>query len=159
MVIGVKDSGADWPHTRRLLERFPALEILCGEETHLPQALALGGAGTICGLANFVPQLLRRLIASHEPDESARLLALLQALGAAIERHASFAQGLRVLIAELTGEPAWLRTLPPLVAARRSAARRAGRRVPRARRRDRGRARRPPGRGGGHPLTAPAGSR
>jgi 4-hydroxy-tetrahydrodipicolinate synthase len=114
VVIGVKDSGADWPHTRRLLERFPALEILCGEESHLPLALALGGAGTICGLANVVPQLLRRLIASDEPEDSARLLALLQALGAAIERHATFAQGLRVLIAELTGEPAWLRTLPPL---------------------------------------------
>jgi 4-hydroxy-tetrahydrodipicolinate synthase len=114
VVIGVKDSGADWPHTRRLLERFPTLEILCGEETHLPQALAQGGAGTICGLANAVPRLLRRLIDSRDPGETAALLASLQALGEAIDRHATFPQGLRVLIAELTGEPAWLRTLPPL---------------------------------------------
>ncbi len=113
-MIGVKDSGADWPHTRRLLERFPRLEILCGEETHLPRALALGGAGTICGLANIVPQLLRRLIETQDADESLALLGLLQTLGEAIERQASFPQGLRVLIAEQTGEPAWLRTLPPL---------------------------------------------
>ena len=66
VVIGVKDSGADWHFTRQLLERFPQLQILCGEETHLPQALAQGGAGTICGMANFVPELIA------PPDRPAR---------------------------------------------------------------------------------------
>ncbi len=42
VVVGVKDSGFDWAFTRSLLERFSELEILTGEESHLPQALAAG---------------------------------------------------------------------------------------------------------------------
>ena len=114
VVIGVKDSGADWPFTRRLLERFPRLEILCGEETHLPQALAQGAAGTICGMANFVPELLRRLIDRPDSDEGAMLLERLCAISARIERSGSFHRALRALVADVTGEPAWLRCLPPL---------------------------------------------
>jgi 4-hydroxy-tetrahydrodipicolinate synthase len=113
VVIGVKDSGADWPFTRQLLERFPELEILCGEETHLPQALAQGGAGTICGMANFVPQLMRRLI-DRRDSEGAALLERLCALSAAIDRSGAFHRALRALVADVTGEPAWLRCLPPL---------------------------------------------
>jgi 4-hydroxy-tetrahydrodipicolinate synthase len=114
VVIGVKDSGADWSCTRRLLVRFPQLEILCGEETHLPQALALGGAGTICGMANFVPELMRRLIDSRDPGEGAALLERLCALSERIERCGPFHPALRALIAGRTGEPAWLRCLPPM---------------------------------------------
>ncbi len=114
VVIGVKDSGFDWDFTRSLLERFPGLEILTGEESHLPQALALGGAGTICGMANFMAPLLRRLIDSRDPEASAALLEALVAVGRALERAGSFHQGLRALVADQTGEPAWLRCLPPM---------------------------------------------
>jgi 4-hydroxy-tetrahydrodipicolinate synthase len=114
VVIGVKDSGADWRFTRQLLERFPQLQILCGEETHLPQALAQGGAGTICGMANFVPELLRRLIDRRDPGEGAVLLERLCALSELMERSGSFHRALRALVADRTGEPAWLRCLPPM---------------------------------------------
>jgi 4-hydroxy-tetrahydrodipicolinate synthase len=114
VVIGVKDSGADWPHTRQLLERFPQLEILCGEETHLPQALALGGAGTICGMANFAPGLMRRLIDRRDSGEGAVLLDLLCRISEAIDHSGAFHRALRVLVADRTGEPAWLRCLPPM---------------------------------------------
>ena len=114
VVVGVKDSGFDWAFTRSLLERFPGLEILTGEESHLPQALALGGAGTICGMANFMAPLLRRLIDSRDPAATKVLLEPLVAVGRAIERAGSFHQGLRALVADQTGEPAWLRCLPPM---------------------------------------------
>jgi 4-hydroxy-tetrahydrodipicolinate synthase len=114
VVIGVKDSGADWRHTRQLLERFPQLEILCGEETHLPQALALGGAGTICGMANFVPELLRRLIDRRNSGEWAALLDRLCRISEAIDQSGAFHRALRALVADRTGELAWLRCLPPL---------------------------------------------
>jgi 4-hydroxy-tetrahydrodipicolinate synthase len=114
VVIGVKDSGSDWAFTRGLLERFPELQILCGEESHLPQALAAGGAGTICGMANFMAPLLRRLIDSDDPGERQALLDLLVAAERAIDRAGSFHQGLRALVADQTGEPAWLRCLPPM---------------------------------------------
>ncbi len=114
VVIGVKDSGFDWAFTLRLLERFPELQILTGEESHLPPALAAGGAGTICGMANFMAPLLRRLIDSDDPGERQRLLGQVVAAGRAIERAGSFHQGLRALVADQTGEPGWLRCLPPM---------------------------------------------
>jgi 4-hydroxy-tetrahydrodipicolinate synthase len=114
VVIGVKDSGFDWAFTRSLLERFPELQILTGEESHLPQALDQGAAGTICGMANFMPGLLRRLIDTDDAHERQGLLDLLVAAGQAIERAGSFHQALRALVADLTGEPAWLRCLPPM---------------------------------------------
>jgi 4-hydroxy-tetrahydrodipicolinate synthase len=114
VVIGVKDSGADWHFTRQLLECFPQLQILCGEETHLPQALAQGGAGTICGMANFVPELIRRLIDRRDPGEGAVLVERLRALSERMERSGSFLRALRALVADRTGEPAWLRCLPPM---------------------------------------------
>ncbi len=114
VVIGVKDSGFDWAFTQSLLERFPELEILTGEESHLPQALAQGGAGTICGMANFIPGPLRRLIDTEDARECQGLLDLVVALGRAIDHAGSFHQALRALVAELTAEPAWLRCLPPM---------------------------------------------
>ena len=113
VVIGVKDSGFDWALTRSLLERFPELEILTGEESHLPQALALGGAGTICGMANFIAPLLRRMIDTDDPHERQSLLDLLVAIGQAIDRSGPFHQGLRAILADQTGEAAWRRCLPP----------------------------------------------
>ena len=112
VVIGVKDSGFDWAFTLGLVERFPELQILTGEESHLPQALAAGGAGTICGMANFMVPLLRRLIDREDPGQA--LLDRLVAAGRAIERAGSFHQGLRALVADQTGEPGWLRCLPPM---------------------------------------------
>ncbi len=113
VVVGIKDSGFDWGFTHSLLERFPELEILTGEESHLPQALALGGAGTICGMANFSAPLLRRMIDTDDPHERRILLDLLVAIEQAIDRSGAFHQGLRAILADQTGEPAWQRCLPP----------------------------------------------
>ena len=114
VVAGVKDSGFDLAFTRGLLERFPALQILTGAESQLPQALAAGGAGTICGMANFMPGLLRRLIDTADPRESAALLDLLVAAERAMDQSGSFHPALRALLADLTGEPAWQRCLAPM---------------------------------------------
>jgi 4-hydroxy-tetrahydrodipicolinate synthase len=114
VVAGVKDSGFDLAFTRGLLERFPGLQILTGAESQLPQALAAGGAGTICGMANFMPGLLRRLIDTVDPRESAALLDLLVAAERAMDQSGSFHPALRAILADLTGEPAWQRCLAPM---------------------------------------------
>jgi 4-hydroxy-tetrahydrodipicolinate synthase len=63
IVSGVKDSAGDWNNTATLLERTPQLDILVGHEPHLPQLMRRGGAGTICGVANVYPGIVRALLA------------------------------------------------------------------------------------------------
>ena len=64
VVAGVKDSSADWTHTERLLARVPRLDILVGHEPHVPRLLRAGGAGTICGVANVYPSIVKALFAA-----------------------------------------------------------------------------------------------
>jgi 4-hydroxy-tetrahydrodipicolinate synthase len=110
-IAGVKDSGGDWDHTLRLIQGFPGLAILTGTEVHLPQALAAGGAGTICGLANVMPALLRRLV--ERPDEAGRLVPRIQAIDDLISAY-PFIPACKAAVAALTGQRDWRRVTPPL---------------------------------------------
>jgi 4-hydroxy-tetrahydrodipicolinate synthase len=123
VLAGVKDSECNLDHTRRLLSRFGELAIFVGFEPHLPAALAAGGAGTICGIANLFPRLLRRLYdhalgADHYDD-----LKRVESFITALDRYPLFA-AFKALQAELAGDSGWAALRPPLVALD-SAARRA----------------------------------
>jgi 4-hydroxy-tetrahydrodipicolinate synthase len=115
VLAGVKDSECNLDHTRRLLSRFGDLAIFVGFEPHLPAALAAGGAGTICGIANLFPRLLRRLYdnaltADHHDD-----LKRVESFIAALERYPLFA-AFKALQAELVDDDGWAALRPPLVA-------------------------------------------
>jgi len=115
VLAGVKDSEGNLDHTRRLLSRFGDLAIFVGFEPHLPAALAAGGAGTICGIANLFPRLLRRLYdnaltADHHDD-----LKRVESFIAALERYPLFA-AFKALQAELADDDGWAALRPPLVA-------------------------------------------
>lgn len=114
LIAGVKDSECNLEHSLRLLAAFPKLPIFVGYEPHLPAALAAGGAGTICGVANLYPRLIRRLFdracdASHGDD-----LASVERFVAIAESFPLFS-AFKALQADLTGDPAWNRLRPPLV--------------------------------------------
>lgn len=113
-IAGVKDSAGDLEFTLGLIRRFPGLQVLTGTEVHLAEAIAAGGAGTLCGLANVMPQLLRRLIDGGSADR-ARLTAEVDALDALLTG-APFAAVLKAVIAGQTGEERWRRVMPPLLA-------------------------------------------
>jgi 4-hydroxy-tetrahydrodipicolinate synthase len=122
LIAGVKDSECNLEHSLRLLAAFPKLSIFVGFEPHLPAALAAGGAGTICGVANLYPRLIRRLFdhaagASHRED-----LACVERFIAILEGFPLFA-AFKALQAELTGDPGWNRLRPPLVPLEASARR------------------------------------
>ena len=115
VLAGVKDSECNLDHTRKLLSRFGDLAIFVGFEPHLPAALAAGGAGTICGIANLFPRLLRRLYdnaltADHHDD-----LKRVESFIAALERYPLFA-AFKALQAELADDDGWAALRPPLVA-------------------------------------------
>lgn len=121
-VAGVKDSGGDCAVTASLLQNCPDLSVFTGTEIHLPDLLAAGGAGTICGLANAIPRLLRRIADSPSPEERRRLVSAVQAVDDLLCR-APFIPSLKAVIAESLGRPDWRRVVPPMMELPETAAR------------------------------------
>ena len=114
VLAGIKDSEGVLDHTRRLLARFRELAIFVGFEPDLPAALAAGGAGTISGIANLYPRLMRRL---HDDALKAGYhedLARVEAFIAQLERYPLFA-AFKTLLAELSSDRGWEALRPPLV--------------------------------------------
>src|SRR6185369_458116 len=112
-IAGVKDSGGDLDFTEGLLRRFSHLSIFTGSEIHLPQVMASGARGTICGLGNVMPRLMRGLFDARTPFERRRLVPLIIA-GDNILSRRPFIPSVKALIAEAEGNPAWRRVLPPM---------------------------------------------
>jgi 4-hydroxy-tetrahydrodipicolinate synthase len=68
IVTGVKDSSCDYPTTEAFLKAHGELAILVGDERLLGRAVRAGAQGSICGVANLVPHLLRPIV--HEGAEN-----------------------------------------------------------------------------------------
>jgi 4-hydroxy-tetrahydrodipicolinate synthase len=112
-IVGIKDSGGDLDFTEGLLRRFSHLSIFTGTETHVPQLLAGGARGTICGLANVMPRLMRAMF--DAPNLFERRRHVQQILGADIVlSRRPFIASVKALVADSTGIPAWRRVLPPM---------------------------------------------
>jgi len=103
VVAGVKDSAADWDNTARLLERVPHLDLLVGHEPHLPKLMRGGGAGTICGIANVYPDLVRALLARDvAPAAEARMAQFRDVLS-----RFPFLPAFKAIKAAQTGDAGW----------------------------------------------------
>lgn len=65
VIAGIKDSSGNWETQAEYLKDHAAdLAVLVGDERQLARSIALGGQGSICGLSNFQPGLLKSII--HE---------------------------------------------------------------------------------------------
>jgi 4-hydroxy-tetrahydrodipicolinate synthase len=112
-IVGIKDSGGDLDFTEGLLRRFSHLSVFTGTETHVPQLLASGGHGTICGLANVMPRLMRAMF--DAPNLFERRRHIQQILGADIVlSRRPFIASVKALVADSTGIAAWRRVVPPM---------------------------------------------
>jgi len=114
VIAGVKDSSGDWENTAALLKIARDLTILVGHEPFLPRALKAGAAGTICGLGNYRPALLRRLNDSAGRPEEARLVDVIGKL-AALVTDVPFVPAMKALMAAESGEARWLNVRTPLL--------------------------------------------
>jgi 4-hydroxy-tetrahydrodipicolinate synthase len=114
VIAGVKDSAGNFSHTRTLLERFRTLSVFVGHEPHLPAALAAGGAGTICGIANVYPRLIRRIHDHPASPATKDDVAQVEAFIALFERFPVFA-AFKALVAEVTQDPGWEALRVPLM--------------------------------------------
>jgi 4-hydroxy-tetrahydrodipicolinate synthase len=109
----VKDSGGDLDFTEAVIRRFSHLSIYTGSEIHLPQALAAGARGTICGLGNAMPRLMRAMFDAPTAFDRRRLVPALLS-GDGILSRKPFPASVKAVLAAVTGQPGWNRVLPPM---------------------------------------------
>jgi 4-hydroxy-tetrahydrodipicolinate synthase len=112
-IAGIKDSGGDLDFTEALLRRFSHLSIFTGTEVHVPQVLASGGRGTICGLANVMPRLMRAMFDAPNLFERRRYSQQMLGADMVLSRR-PFIASLKSLVADSTGIANWRRVLPPM---------------------------------------------
>jgi 4-hydroxy-tetrahydrodipicolinate synthase len=111
VIAGVKDSAGDWTNTQALLARVPQLTILVGHEPHLPRLLRAGGAGTICGVANLFPALVKALLSPGvTPADEQRVATFIE-----IAFRQPFLAGFKAILAEQTRNPGWQAVRAPLL--------------------------------------------
>ena len=115
-IVGIKDSSCELSHSLALAETFMReLTVYVGNEVDLPELGRRGSTGAVSGLANFMPRLVHRLVT--QPDapgtahDRARVVQLLALLGGY-----ALTPALKGIMAMLSGDKAWLRVRPPLVA-------------------------------------------
>lgn len=114
-VSGVKDSSGDFDGFLAFRRAAPDVAALVGAEVLITRALAAGGAGSICGMVNLVPALVRRMFT--DPTAEADMIAACAPIDGI--------PMLKAVQAALTGETIWRAMRPPLVPADAAAAERA----------------------------------
>ena len=111
VIAGVKDSAGDWSNTAALLARVPQLAILVGHEPHLPRLMRAGGAGTICGVANLFPSLIRALLTpTVTAVDEKRVVDFIE-----IAFRQPFLAAFKSILAEQTHNAGWRAVRAPLV--------------------------------------------
>jgi 4-hydroxy-tetrahydrodipicolinate synthase len=105
-ILGVKDSACKPEETMQLIEVHGDLLILVGDETYLGRACAAGADGSICGLANVVPEAVIAVARSGVDDS--RIRALVEAIA-----RDPIAM-LKALVGYIRHDLAWDRPRPPL---------------------------------------------
>ena len=113
--MGVKDSSGDLAHSLALAKAFPKLSILVGSEPHIAPVMLEGGSGSVNGLGNIAPGLMRRVIsapANVSADDVKLMTSLLALLGALPGM--PFVGVYKMMLAEQTGDDFWLNMRAPL---------------------------------------------
>lgn len=113
VIAGVKDSGGDIDFTEGLLRRFSHLSIFTGSETHLAQLLGSGARGTICGLGNVMPRLMRALFDAGNAFQRRKIVPHILS-GDTILSRRPFIPSIKALLADAALDGAWRRPLPPM---------------------------------------------
>ncbi len=115
VVVGIKDSTGDRAHSLALVEAFPQLGTLVGAEPDIAPVMLAGGAGSINGLANLSPHLMRRVV-DRPADVSAADQALMQGLLnlLSLKPGMPFVSAYKTALAEQLGDDGWLHVRAPL---------------------------------------------
>ncbi len=89
-IIGVKDSSGDLSYFRGLCDQFannPDFAVFMGPEELIPEAVAAGADGGVCGGGNLLPQIYVKMFNAAKAEDSAevaRMRAIVQEVFAGI---------------------------------------------------------------------------
>jgi 4-hydroxy-tetrahydrodipicolinate synthase len=106
IIAGVKDSTGDFSGFQAWRDAAPEVGALVGAEFDIARALAAGGTGTICGMANVAPALVRAMFAGSDGEEAMREACDLFA--------GPFIPNMKSVLAAQTGDAAWRGVRAPL---------------------------------------------
>lgn len=106
-IIALKDSAGQWDDTRYLLESGK-IPVLVGDERLLHRAAAMGAIGSICGMANLMPERTRRLLDTQTED-----IALSELVDQIVS--VPVIPALKAALVAQTGNPQWGHVRAPLV--------------------------------------------
>jgi 4-hydroxy-tetrahydrodipicolinate synthase len=109
IVAGVKDSTGNWESFLAFRRGAPALGTLVGDETLIARALVEGGVGTICGMVNLMPDLVRAMFAGEAGTETMRAACKLI--------QGPFIALMKAALAAQTGDGTWRNVRAPLLPA------------------------------------------
>jgi 4-hydroxy-tetrahydrodipicolinate synthase len=112
-IVGVKDSGGNVEFTGVLVRGFSHLSIFTGSEIHLPELAVEGLRGTVCGLANVMPRLMREMVDKSSSYDRLQLLPYIVS-GDAILSRRQFIPSAKTVLTSLLDDKEWLRVLPPM---------------------------------------------
>jgi len=106
-VAAIKDSSGVWENAKTLLEHNK-LPVLTGDERLLHRAVAIGGAGSICGMANLYPKRMLRIFETGTEDP-----ALTAEVNFVVSNPVM--PMIKALMAKATSNPEWERLRAPLM--------------------------------------------
>jgi 4-hydroxy-tetrahydrodipicolinate synthase len=106
VIAGVKDSSSDFAQFSAFRAAAPELAVTVGAEFDIGRALAEGGAGTICGMGNVAPDLVRAMFRPNPPVEQMRAACGLVS--------GPFIALLKSMLAARSGKSGWLSVRAPL---------------------------------------------
>lgn len=69
-VIGIKESEGNLSFTKTILKTLPGFKVFVGNEGQIIEAVHLGGAGAICGIANLYPELICSLYRQAQKNQA-----------------------------------------------------------------------------------------
>ncbi|MBX2885346.1 MAG: dihydrodipicolinate synthase family protein [Granulosicoccus sp.] len=105
-VMAIKDSAGQWDNTNTLLDAR-AIPVLVGDERLLHKAAAMGGAGSICGMANLYPERMSNLFDTHEEDaDLSGMVSLIVSV--------PVIPALKQVMVSMTGDANWANLRAPL---------------------------------------------
>jgi 4-hydroxy-tetrahydrodipicolinate synthase len=107
VVAGVKDSTGDMASFRAFRAEAPDCGTVVGLEPDIARANALGGTGSINGMANVTPKLVRAMFTSADAEPAMQKACALMA-------GLPFAPAVKAVRAAQTGDAAWRAVRPPL---------------------------------------------
>ena len=117
IIAGIKDSGGNFDNMRAMMERFASrgFDVFSGSELFLLATLRGGGAGTISAICNASPAPIARLAREWRgADADAQQKAVDRVRG--VLSAYPMVPALKAAIALFSGDDAWVRVRPPLVA-------------------------------------------